>query len=204
MKDEATFERILASLHEAALARPHAEPGFSALVDVDEALGVRGFQHVCSAMGRPTRTPGSLSSGPACAASGVRIWSACTTVPTIPWTNACRACGARPTGQLLHNTELFTGQELKTSPVYRAFQTQKCADAINVRLDGPGGSRILWFVHEPVDRRRLVVRATRLGPPPPAAHPPDRAGSGGAGPSRHAWHDAGEPARGHRPGRDPA
>ena len=147
MKDEATFERILASLHEAALD-PARWPGFSALAD--EALGVHGtsmlfgdgetdedariaFQWTCS---RGQRRP-DLE----------RLYYG-TYYPVDERVPRLRRA---PDGQLLHNTELFTGQELKTSPVYRAFQTQKCADAINVRLDGPGGSRILWMVHEPVD-----------------------------------------------------
>lgn len=146
--DEASFHGILASLHEAALD-PARWPGFSALVD--EALGVQGtsmlfgdgdtdedariaFQWTClHGQRRPDME---------------RLYFG-TYYPLDARVPRLRHA---PDGKLFHNTELFTERELKTSPVYRAFQTQNCADAVNVRLDGPGGSRILWFVHDPLDR----------------------------------------------------
>ena len=148
MKDEASFQGILASLHDAALD-PARWLGFSALVD--EALGVYGtsmlfgdgetaedariaFQWTCL-HGQRHPDMERLYFG--------TYYSLDERVPRLRHA---------PDGQLFHNTELFSERELKTSPVYRAFQTQNCADAVNVRLDGPGGSRILWFVHDPLDR----------------------------------------------------
>ena len=148
MKDEATFGRILASLHDAALD-PARWPGFSALVD--EALGVHGtsmlfgdgdtgedariaFQWTCT---RGQRRPDME-----------RLYFG----TYYPLDERVPRLRHAPDGRLLHNTEVFTELEMKTSPVYDAFKTQHCADAVNVRLDGPGGSRILWFLHDPVDR----------------------------------------------------
>ena len=149
MKDEATFGRILASLHEAALD-PARWPGFSAVVD--EALGVHG---------------GSMLFGDGETDEEVRIgfqWT-CTRGerrPDLerlyfgtyyPLDERVPRLRHAPDGQLFHNTELFTEQELKTSPVHHVFSTRtNCGNAVNVRLDGPRGSRILWFVHDPVDR----------------------------------------------------
>ena len=148
MNDEATFGRILAALYDAALD-PTRWPGFSAVVD--EALGVRGssmlfgdgvsdedariaFQWTCTHGERRTDLE-DLYFG--------TYYALDERVPKLRQT---------PDSQLYHNTDLFTDNELKTSPTYQAFKTHQCADAINVRLDGPGGSRILWMLHDPIDR----------------------------------------------------
>jgi len=148
MKDEATFGRVLASLHEAALD-PARWPGFSAVVD--EALGVRG---------------GSLLFGDGESSEDARIaffWI-CThgeRRPDLerlyygtyyPLDERVPRLRHAPDSQLFHNAEVFTEQELKTSPVHHVFGQVDCADAMNVRLDGPRGSRILWMVHDPLDR----------------------------------------------------
>ena len=148
MKDEATFGRVLASLHEAALD-PGRWPGFSAVFD--EALGVHG---------------GSLLFGDGDSDDGVRIgfqWT-CTRGHRRPdlehlYFGTYYALDERvprlrhaPDAQLFHNADVFTERELKTSPVYHVFSTHaNCGDAMNVRLDGPRGSRILWMIHDPID-----------------------------------------------------
>ncbi|MDE0055594.1 MAG: hypothetical protein OXT64_15270 [Gammaproteobacteria bacterium] len=58
-----------------------------------------------------------------------------------------------PDGQLFHNKDLYTEQELKTSEAYHAVRKNaRAGNAINVRLDAPEGSRIVWFIHDPVVR----------------------------------------------------
>ena len=149
MRDEAIFGRILGSLHEAALD-PARWPDFSAVVD--EALGVHGssmlfgdgeadedvrigFQWTCT-RGERRADLESLYFG--------TYYARDERVPRLRHA---------PDAQLFHNTEVFTDRELKTSPVYHVFTTRAhCGDAVNVRLDGPGGSRIVWMVHDPVDR----------------------------------------------------
>ncbi|MCY3810220.1 MAG: helix-turn-helix transcriptional regulator [Gammaproteobacteria bacterium] len=147
MKDEATFGRVLASLHEAALD-PVRWPGFSA--EVDEALGVHG---------------GSLLFGDGESDDDARIgfqWT-CTRGQRrqdlerlyygtyYPLDERVPRLRHAPDGRLYHNAEVFTERERKTSPVHDFFSRSNGADALNVRLDGPRGSRILWFVHDPVD-----------------------------------------------------
>lgn len=157
MKDEATFGRVLASLHEAALD-PARWPGFSAVVD--EALGVHGssllfgggessedsriaFQWTCT-RGQRRHDLEDLYFG--------TYYALDERVPRLRHA---------PDGRLYHNTELFTERELKTSPVYDVFSNHKnCGDAVNVRLDGPSGSRIVWMVHDPIDQDGWT--ATRL------------------------------------------
>ena len=146
MKDEATFGRILASLYEAALD-PACWPGFSAVAD--EALGVHGssllfgdgesdedarigFQWTCT---RGQRRPDleRLYFG--------TYYELDERVPRLRHA---------PDGQLFHNAEVFTERELATSPVQHVFTRVHCGNAMNVRLGGPGGSRTLWMVHDPV------------------------------------------------------
>lgn len=144
--DETTFERILASLHEAALD-PARWSGFSAVAD--EALGVHGssllfadgesdedvrigFQWTCT---RGERRPDleRLYFG--------TYYHLDERVPRLRHA---------PDGRLLPNTKVFAEQELKTSPVQQVFNQVNCGNAMNVRLDGPRGSRISWMVHDPI------------------------------------------------------
>ena len=146
MTDEATFGRILASLHEAALDAARW-PGFSAVVD--EALGVHGQ---------------SMIFGDGESAEDVRFgfyWTCAhgerrTDLEQLyygtyyPLDERVPRLRHAPDGQLFHNNEVFTERELATSPAYDAFTRTDCANAVNVRLDGPRGSRIVWMVHDPI------------------------------------------------------
>ena len=57
-----------------------------------------------------------------------------------------------PDSKIAHVPDLFTPEELKTSVTYNEglprFESQ---NGLNVRLDGPCGSRIVWALAEPVD-----------------------------------------------------
>ena len=55
-----------------------------------------------------------------------------------------------PDGHLAHVTDLYTEQELKTSPTYNELLV-RCGgqNSLNVRMDGPGGSRIVWATTDP-------------------------------------------------------
>ena len=56
-----------------------------------------------------------------------------------------------PDSRLFHITDLYTEQELKTSAAYNELLARVHArNSINVRLDGPNGSRIVWVVNDPV------------------------------------------------------
>ena len=57
-----------------------------------------------------------------------------------------------PDSKVVHVSELFSGEELKTSVVYNErLPLSGAQNGLNVRLDGPGGSRIVWAVSDPVD-----------------------------------------------------
>ena len=56
-----------------------------------------------------------------------------------------------PAGRIVHVTELYSEQELKTSLTYNEGMARSHAqDALKVRLDGPDSSRIFWSIGDPV------------------------------------------------------
>ena len=57
-----------------------------------------------------------------------------------------------PDSQLVHVNSLFTDAEMKVSAVYNeAVVHCDARDSLNVRLDGPNGSRIHWTIADPID-----------------------------------------------------
>ena len=149
MSEAEAFERILASLHEAALD-PARWPGAAALID--EALGTHGSTLVCSDGGE--------------AESGYRhnfMWICHFGQRRLDlerlWMEAFHPVDTRiarlrrlPFNRLFHIAGLYTEEELKTSAAYNAARTRAHAgNGIDVRLGGPNGSRILWEVNDPVD-----------------------------------------------------
>jgi len=57
-----------------------------------------------------------------------------------------------PDSQVKHVSSLYTDEEKRTSPVYNeALPLSDTQDSLNVRLDGPDGSRIIWVVGNPFD-----------------------------------------------------
>ena len=71
-----------------------------------------------------------------------------------------------PHGRLVRVTDLFTPDELKTSPTYNEMLLRGGGqNSMYVRLDGPDGSSIAWGLRDPVDadgwgasRIRMVTR----------------------------------------------
>ena len=71
-----------------------------------------------------------------------------------------------PDGRLVHVSELYTEAERKTSAAYNeALSLATAQDGLNVRLDGPGGTRVVLVLGDPVDadgwgtvRTRMVER----------------------------------------------
>ena len=60
-----------------------------------------------------------------------------------------------PDSRLVHISDLYTAEELKTSSTYNEMLLRALRagirDSLNVRLDGPGGSHIAWSPNDPVD-----------------------------------------------------
>ena len=142
------FERILASLHEAALD-PARWPGASALID--EALGTQGstltfgdgeseeddrlyFFWTCH-RGQRRR---DLE----------RLWFE----TYCPLDEGMSRIRRFPFNRLIPIADLYTEEERKSSESYNALRTLAHAgNAVHVRLAGPDSSRIMWQISDPVD-----------------------------------------------------
>lgn len=148
MISQEAFERILSLMHEAALDDTHW-PTASALID--DALGVHG---------------NCLVYGDANSREDIRIyyagffyhgqrhpeWEREYFDVYFPLDERIPRLLQLPDSRLVHMTDLFTEEELKTSAVYNDFSTRVHAqNSIDVRLDGPDGSCITWGVNDPVD-----------------------------------------------------
>ena len=148
MNERDAFRRILATLHEAALD-PVRWAAASALID--KALGTHGS---------------NLMFGAGDSEEDVRIHFLWTyrrgqrrrdlerLYLTKYYSIDERAPRMRhaPDSQLFHVPQLYTDEERRTSPAYNQLRTQgHSGNGVIVRLDGPGGSRILWEICEPVN-----------------------------------------------------
>ncbi len=149
MSEQEAFERILASLHEAALDRAHWANA-SALIE--EALGAHGS---------------SMTFGDGNSEEDIRIYFLWQFFrgqrhPELereyhevyyPLDERPPRIRHAPDSQLFHTTDLLTEEELKTSATYNELLVRGHArNSIHVRLDGPNGTRIIWGINDPVDR----------------------------------------------------
>ncbi len=146
MSDQDTFERILASLY-GAMLDPAQWQETSALID--KACGIKG-----NALG--------IGEGPK---DDIRVISAglyyggqrCEDLereyPDVyhPIDECVPRFRQLPDSHLAHTTDLYTAEELKTSPTYNELLHRASAqDSLHVRLDGPDGSYIAWAIADPV------------------------------------------------------
>jgi len=146
MSSQDTFERLLASFYDAMLDDT-LWPATSALID--EACGLQG-----SALG--------VGIGPK---DDVQVISA-----GLHYRGERRADLEReylevyypidenlsrfwqlPDSRIVHAPDLYTAEELKTSPTYNEFLPRTSGqDGLNVRLDGPDDSHIAWITANPI------------------------------------------------------
>ena len=149
MSQQDAFGRILAALHEAAL---DSDAWTAAAALIHEALGVHGSTLACGdgeseedfrlyfmwfCLHGERRT--DLE----------RLWWE-TGFPADRTVSRCRHL---PFDRTTHITDLYTEEELRTALGYHLLKTRaRAGNAINIRLEGPGDSRIFWQVNDPVDR----------------------------------------------------
>ena len=148
MTEWEVFDRILASLHEAALDVAHWSTA-SALIE--EALGAHGS---------------SMVFGDGRSQEDIQIYFAWSYFRGqrhrelerdyfenyYPLDERAPRLRHLPDSQLSHITDLYTEEELKSSAAYNELLARGHAqNSINVRLDGPNGSRIVWVVNDPID-----------------------------------------------------
>ena len=147
MSQHDAFDRIMTALHDAMLDDSHW-PATSALID--EALGTMGNALL-------------VGEGPE---DDVRILFAAAHYRGQrredlerdylqnfhPWDERVPRVRKLPDSKLVHVTDLYTEQELKTSRTYNEFSPRANGqNSLNVRLDGPDGSHMTWVLCDPVE-----------------------------------------------------
>ena len=148
MNGQPLFERILGSLHEAALDGG-LWPEASGLID--EACGSKG---------------NFLVAGDGAGHDDVEIYLACFChrgerrrdfeqgyfETYHPIDERIPRIRRLPDSRIVPMGALYTDEEKRTSPAYNEGLVMGDAqNGLNVRLDGPGGSRIVWALADPVD-----------------------------------------------------
>ena len=145
MSDQDAFERIMASLYDAML-NDQRWPTVSALID--EACGLTGNSLM-------------VAEGPK---DDVRVLCVGTyrrgqrredldrdyLENYHPTDERVPRFRQLPDSRLVHVQDLFTAEQLKTSPTYNEMLLRNSGqDSLNARLDGPDGSHIAWSLNDP-------------------------------------------------------
>lgn len=148
MTQQDAFDRILASLHEAMLDDAHWLPT-SALID--EACRSKGNMLTIA----EGRTQGDIE------IFYVRLCYRGERHEELeqeyfkhyfPRDERIPRFRRLPDSQVVYVPDLYTDQEMKTSPTYNeVLPVGVFQSGLNVRLNGPNGSRITWNVADPVD-----------------------------------------------------
>ena len=146
MSDRDAFEHILASLYEAMLDDTHW-PATSALID--EACGLTGNSLLVGE--GPPDDIRVLFVG--LYYRGHRRTDLEREYLEVyhPINEAIPRQLQLPEGHLVQLKDLYTAEELKTSPAYNeAYLRGKYQNGLNVLLEGPGGSHMTWSLADPV------------------------------------------------------
>ena len=148
MSDRDEFDQILATLHEAALDDAHW-PNASRLIDV--TLGAHGNTLVCGA-GQTGEDIQIYFAGFYYRGQRNRELEREYFEVYHHQDERIPRLRGLPDSQAVHMPDLYTEEELRDSPVVNELGSRAHSrDGINVRLDGPNGSRIVWVVNDPVD-----------------------------------------------------
>ena len=148
MSQQDKFERALASLHEAMLDDTHW-PVTAALID--EACGSKGNELVV-AEGNGRADAKILFAG--LYYRGQRNEELEREYPEIYLAQDERVprLPRLPDSQVVHVADLYTERELKISPTYNeALPRASAQNGLNVRLNGPDNTHIVWMLTDPTD-----------------------------------------------------
>ena len=148
MSEHDLFGRVLASLHEATLDDAHW-PATAALID--EACGLKGHFLV---LGQRTPDDNVQTFMARFSHRGQRRqdWESLYFQVYHSTDERPPRLSRLPDSLILHARELYTEQELKTSPAYNeALHLSESQDSLHVRLDGPQGANIIWIASDPVE-----------------------------------------------------
>ena len=150
MNSQSGFERILTSLHDAALDDT-LWPATSGLID--EACGARGNFLVTG--DGASHDDVDIFFARFCFRGGRREDLERQYFSTYhAWDERIPRLRELPDSQVVHVSSLYTEEEKRTSLVYNeVLGLAHTRDSLNVRLNGPEGSRIAWVVADPIDAR---------------------------------------------------
>lgn len=145
MSDQDAFERILASLHDAMLDNT-LWPATAALID--EVCGMQGNSLL---VGEGPEDDLRVTFAQAYYRGDDRgDWTREYRDIYLPIDERAPRFLHLPDSRLVHITELYTAEELKTSLTYNeAMPRFSAQESLNVRLDGPDGSHIIWAFADP-------------------------------------------------------
>ena len=148
MSEREAFERILASLHEAALDDTH---WLTASALIDDALHAHGnslaFADIHSGSDTQIYYLGLFSHGQRHHELEREYIEA-----YFPQDERIPRLRQLPDSQLTHVSELYSEEELRTSVLYNEYLTRLHAqNSITTRMDGPDGSSICWATHDPLN-----------------------------------------------------
>ena len=148
MSQQDKFDRIIASLHEAMLGDDHWGPT-SALID--DACGMQGTHLVIIADRPGDERPEWLFDklyyhGELYDDLGREYADA-----FYPRDERIPSLVRLPDSRVVRVTNLYTEQQLKTSPTYNEI-LRRCSGqgGLNVRMDGPDGLHIVWALADPI------------------------------------------------------
>ena len=146
MSEQDAFERILASLYEAMLDDAHW-PTTSALID--EACGITGNTLMVGE--GPKDDVRALFIGLYYRGQRREDLERLYVEVYHPMDERVPRVRQLPDNRLMHVTDLYTAEELKTSPAYNeALLLGKYQNSLNVRLDVLDGSHVTWGLGDPV------------------------------------------------------
>ncbi len=146
MSDQDAFEHILASLYEAMLDDAYW-PTTSALID--EACGMQGNALLVGA--GPPDDVRVLFVGLYYRGERREDLERDYLAHYHPIDERVPRVRQLPDSRLVHITELYTAEELKTSLTYNEIMERSNGqNGLNVRLDGPADSHITWSISDPV------------------------------------------------------
>ena len=164
MGEQDNFERILASLHDAML-NDARWPETSALID--EACGLTGNQLLVGE--GPKDDVRVLFVGAYYRGQRREDLEREYLEDYHPTDERVARFRQLPDSRLAHVRNLYTAEELRTSPTYNEMLRRGgCQNSLNVRLDAVGGSHVAWGLGDPVDSAgwgsSRVAMVTRLLP----------------------------------------
>ena len=146
MSDQDAFEHILTSLHDTTFDAVQW-PTTSALID--EACGLQGNGLIVSE--GPPDAIRVLFFGLYYRGQRREDWEREYLDLYHPIDERMPRAHQLPNSRVVHVTELYTAEELQTSPIYNdALPRANAQDSLNVRLDGLDGSVIGWSLQDPI------------------------------------------------------